>query len=109
MSTGGFWSTREPRAKDITENIQEGSDGIKSSVLPNLAQTLNNFMPKKNFLKTEYKALRSQCISPEKGGDTLEKIFESEEKQEKVGRSMSLKYMKRSFNLKQAYMNGAKY
>jgi len=60
-------------------------------------------MPKKNFLKTEYKAVKGYCISPEKKTDTLEKIFESEEKQGKNPRSVSLKYLKKSINLHQAY------
>ena len=72
-----------------------------------LTHTLDAYMPKMRFLKSDYDALRGNFISPSKGSDTLEKVFEEENKKaslvQPVKNSVKKKIKMKSVDLRGAY------
>jgi len=71
-----------------------------------LTHTLDAYMPKMRFLKSDYDSLRGNFISPSKGSDMLEKVFEEEKKKAPLAQTMK-NSVKRKIKMKSVDLRGA--
>ncbi len=71
-----------------------------------LTHTLDAYMPKMRFLKSDYESLRGNFISPSKGSDTLEKVFEEENKKGPLAQTVR-KSVKKNIKMKSVDLRGA--
>jgi len=81
-SSGGLKSVKTFRTRQhslANNSPQEFSRGLALTT-DDLAKTLTNYMPKKTFLKTEYKSLKEQRIPVIREPDTIQEIVEGTQK-----------------------------